>query len=173
MSEQHTRLYELGFILVPTTSEPEVSTVVGTLKGYITALEGSVTTEGTPEFIDLAYTMEKTVGSKKNKYSQGYFGWMKFELSPDALESLKKSLDGEVSLVRYILIKTNAANTVVFKKPKVEAKREAVVLEEEVLDDDMADDGIVDDQSLDHERLPSVDEDVFGTPTEQSSDQEA
>lgn len=175
MSEKTTRLYELGFILVPTMSEPEVPAKVDALKGLITGLEGVIASEGNPEFIDLSYTMEKTVGSKKSTYSQGYFGWIKFDVTPDALVALKKAFDGDADLLRYILVKTSAQNTIVFKKPKVEPKRETLPLEEELLlDDEMADDGIVDDQSLDHERLPSVAEDiVLGDTLDNASDQEA
>lgn len=160
MSETNTRLYELGFILVPTTPETEVPAKVDAFKSLVTKLEGVITAEGNPEFIDLAYTMEKTVGSKKSKYSQGYFGWIKFEAAPDTLVALKKALDGEADLIRYILIKTNAANTIVFKKPKVEPKRESNQLEELLEEGDIEEDGSVDDESLDHERLPAVEEDM-------------
>lgn len=172
MSEKTTRLYELGFLLVPTTAEPEVPEKVEALKSAITALEGVVTSESTPEYIDLAYTMEATVGSKTSKYSQGYFGWIKFEVLPEALESLKKTLDGNADLIRYILVKTSAHNTVVFKKPKIEAQRQAAVLDEELLvDDTLADDGLVDDRSLDHERLPSLEADIVDAPVDNASDE--
>lgn len=156
MSETNSRLYELGFILVPTTAEVDVPTKVEVLKSLISKNGGTVTTEGTPEFIDLAYTMEKTVGSKKSKYSQGYFGFLKFETDPESLDSLKKLLDIEENLVRYILLKTSPANTVVFKKPKIEAKRGA-----EVLDEDLTDDSLegLDDISA-HEALPDLAPDI-------------
>lgn len=162
MSEINNRLYELGFILVPTTPEVEVPAKIDALKSLITGLEGVISSEGNPEFIDLAYTMEKTVGSKSSKYSQGYFGWIKFESAPSTLVVLKKALDGETELIRYILVKTSAGNTIVFKKPKVEPKRESLIAEEELVDgeEEMADDGIVDDQSIDHELLPSVADDI-------------
>lgn len=152
MSEINTRLYELGFILVPTTSEVDVPAKVEVLKSLVSKNGGTVTTEGAPEFIDLAYTMEKTVGSKKQKYSQGYFGFLKFETGPENLDPLKKLLDLEENLVRYILLKTSPANTIVFKKPKIEAKRGV-----EVLDEDLADDSLegLDDISA-HEALPDL-----------------
>lgn len=155
MSETNTRLYELGFILVPTMPETEVPGSVDALKSLITSVEGVVRTEGTPEYIDLAYTMEKTVGSKKSKYSQGYFGFIKFEASPEALEALKKSLDAAENLVRYLLIKTNAENTIVFKKPKVEAKRGGTLSEEEILEED-AETLEVEDDVAAHEALPDL-----------------
>ncbi len=157
MSETNTRLYELGFILVPTTPEVEVSEKVDALKSLIKSVEGAVTSEGTPEYIDLAYTMERSVGSKKFKYSQGYFGFIKFETTPDALEALKKSLDANLDVVRYILLKTAAENSIVFKKPKLEAKRDSGLVDEEILDD--AED--LEDDLEAHEALPNLSAEVM------------
>lgn len=153
MSEKNTRLYELGFILVPTLPETGIPEKVESLKSLIKGVDGEVTSEGTPEYIDLAYTIEKTFGSKKNKYSQGYFGFIKFEASPDSLESLKKSLDGEVDIVRYLLIKTDADNTIIFKKPKIEARRDNGMIDESEL---VGDEESVDDIIEAHEALPDL-----------------
>ncbi len=151
MSEKNTRLYELGFILVPTTPEVEVPSKVEALKTLIKGVGGTATTEGAPEYIDLAYTMERSLGSKKYKYSQGYFGFIKFETDPESLESLKKSLDANLDLVRYILLKTNPENTIIFKKPKLEAKRDGGVIDEEIIDEVEE----VEDLSA-HEALPDL-----------------
>jgi small subunit ribosomal protein S6 len=153
MSEKTTRLYELGFILVPTMPETEVPAKLESLKSLINKVEGEVTAEGNPEYIDLAYTIEKTFGSKKSKYSQGYFGFIKFNAEPAALESLKKSLDGDVEIVRYLLIKTEEGNNIIFKKPKVEAKRGDAQIDETDLED--ADES-VDDIIAAHEALPDL-----------------
>jgi ribosomal protein S6 len=162
MSETNTRLYELGFILVPTTPESEVPEKVELLKSLIKGVEGSVVKEGVPEFIDLAYTMERSVGSKKYKYSQGYFGFIKFETSPEMLEALKKALDGQLDVVRYILLKTNPENGIVFKKPKIEAKREIELDDEDIIDDIEE----VEDSISAHEALPELSDDLEATEEE-------
>ena len=81
MSEETTikRFYELGYLIIPTIPEVEVDAEVTTLKATLEKVGATMHSEGTPEFIDLAYTMEKTVGSKKSKYTQGYYGWIKFD----------------------------------------------------------------------------------------------
>ena len=167
MSEQKeqgaTRLYECGFILIPTIPESEVPSSVTALKALITNAGGSISREGTPEYIDLAYSMEKTVGSKRSNYSQGYFGFITFETTPDTLETIKKSLDAHDSLVRYLLIKTEEGNTIVFKKPKVEAKRDTGPIDEALLiEDELAEDEAV----LDHEKLPDLAAEVSETTPE-------
>ena len=149
MSEKTTRLYELGFILVPITPEVEVSQKVDVLKDFIKKVEGTISSEGNPEYIDLAYPMDKVIGSKKSIYSQGYFGWIKFESEPSTLEALKKSFDANEDLVRYILIKTDATNTISFKKPKIEAKRDMENDESDSEED-------LDEDVLGHEKLPDL-----------------
>jgi ribosomal protein S6 len=152
MSEIQTRLYECGYVLVPTIPESEVPTAVEAIKSLITSAGATITIAPDPEYIDLAYTMEKTVGSKKSKYSQGYFGFIKFETAPDTLEQIKKVLDAHLELVRYILLKTDADNTIVFKKPKLEAKRDSAPIDEAELIADEAEE----DMELDHEKLPDL-----------------
>jgi len=162
MSEIITRAYELGYILAPTIPETEVASATDALKAAIGAVEGTIASEGSPEFIDLAYTMEKSIASKKMKYSQGYFGWMKFEATPEAMERLKKALDSQTDLVRYILVKTDLQNMVVFKKPKIEAVRELATGE----DDGIAEESIEDELKEDHELLPDVASDIAEIPAD-------
>jgi len=162
MSDTLTRVYELGFILVPSMPETEVPSQLEAIKEMIAKVEGTVHSAGTPEFIDLAYTIEKNVASKKMKWSQGYFGWIKFEAAPEAMEALKKILDANTSIIRYLTVKSDIENTVIFKKPKLEAKRasaeEEVVLEEEVAEDDMQED---------HEKLPDLEADITDEPVQE------
>ncbi|MDB5254683.1 MAG: Ribosomal protein [Candidatus Nomurabacteria bacterium] len=172
MSEEN-RTYELGYVLVPTIPEAEVVARVTELKNALAAVEGTVLSEGEAEFIDLAYTIEKNVKSKKMKWSQGYFGWIKFTAAPDALEALKKALDGNLELMRYLLIKTDAENNVVFKKPKVEAKREDAsfdAAELEAIAEGMDEESAADtseEVKEQHEKLPNLEGDMtVETPSE-------
>jgi ribosomal protein S6 len=160
MSET-SRTYELGYLIVPTVPEAEVEAAVQELSAAITKAGGVIVTSGTPEFIDLAYTMEKSIGSKKNRYGQGYFGWVKFDTDPEVLETLKKAFDANVSLIRYLLIKTSDQNLVIFRKPKNEAVREMAV--EEI--DEMVDDIVAED----HEKLPDVEGDILEETTVQAA----
>jgi len=169
MSED-TRTYELGFILVPTIPESDVEAKVAELKAVITSAEGTIGAEGTTEFIDLAYRIEKNVKSKKMKWNQGYFGWMKFTAAPESQAIIKKALDGNIDLMRYMLIKTSAENLVQFKKPKIEAMRNSNVSidDMDVSDEDMSDDAEEDTKEV-HETLPDVESDITDTvetPTE-------
>ena len=160
--EKSTRVYELGYILVPTTPEADVAAAVDTLKNAIASEEGVVKTEGAPEYIDLAYQMEKHVASKIMKWNQGYFGWIKFEAAPEALVALKKVLDANTSVIRYLLVKTSMENAVIFRKPKIEAVRGGAV-EEELFDESEVSEE-PEDMKEDHEKLPDVNADLDAIP---------
>lgn len=171
MSEdKNTRFYELGYLFVPTVAETETGKEVATLKSTIASAGGTVHSEGSPEYIDLAYTMERTVGSKKYKYSQGYFGWIKFDTDPESIAAITKVLDGNLSVIRYILVKTNVENTVVFKKPKVDAKRETALSDEEMqaliaASEAEAAEEEVEEVKAAHEKLPELEVDSTDAAT--------
>jgi len=155
MSEEIKRVYELGYILSAAVSDGEITKETDVLKDTISTAGNKVLAEGIPEFIDLAYTMEKNIASKKIKYNQGYFGWIKFEGDPASLESIKKVLDSNINLVRYILIKTTIDNSVVFKKPKIEAKRILANGEDLVISEVEATDEVVDLHN-EHENVSEI-----------------
>jgi ribosomal protein S6 len=159
---ESARTYELGFNLVPTIPEQEVAAQVEALKVLIEKAGGTVGAIGNPEFIDLAYQMEKNVGSKRSRYNQTYFGWIKFEMTPESMEVLKKSLDSVNELIRYILLKANVENTIVFKKPKVEPKRDAA---SDNLEEVAEEAEVLEDVQEVHETLPDVAADIAEEPT--------
>ena len=171
MSETNTRTYEVGFILAPTVAETEVAASVDALKAIITKAEGAIGAEQAPEFIDLAYTMEKSIASKKMKYSQGYFGWIKFEATPEAIEAIKKAFDGVLELVRYIIVKSHADNAVVFRKPKIEAVR--ALADDSGIDEGLLDEPMDDDLKEDHEMLPDLAADIDDTGSVAEEGEEA
>ena len=154
-----TRVYEVGFLLTPNFSENEIEAQVEAVKKIITDAGASVISEGRPEFIDLAYLMEKIIGSTRAKYRQAYFGWVKFEAAPELIDGLKAGFDGLHSFIRYILLKTDVENTVSFKKPKDSPRRELfdpeASLEEEVSELD---------EKEEHEKLPELEEEVLVAP---------
>ncbi len=171
-AEENNRFYELGYLITPTTAETEVDAVVAALKRAIATVGGAVHSDGAPEFIDLAYQMEKSVASKKYKYTQGYFGFIKFETAPETIEALTKAIDGNKHLIRYILVKTSVENTIVFKKPKVDAKRETALSDEDMAaliaasEAEAAQEEVKDE----HEKLPDLAADSVDTPTTSSEE---
>lgn len=111
-----SRVYEVGYLLVPSIPEEEISVVYGNLKELISSLKGQAISDEMPAMINLAYTMQKTVQNVRNKYNTAYFGWMKFYMDGDMVLELKKKLDLDANIIRFLIIKTVKENTIAAKR---------------------------------------------------------
>ena len=132
------RVYELGFLLSPAVREEDLDSNVDQIKSIITDLSGTIMTDARPEFIDLAYEMSKIINNKRVRFNQGYFGWIKFSITPDQIKAINEVLEKNMLIIRNLITATVAENTVISKKPlskilKSSAREELV--EEELLAD--------------------------------------
>ena len=56
--------------------------------------------------------MVKNVDSRNIKHNAASFGWVKFEATPDKIDSIKEELDLNSEILRYVILKTTEeANT--------------------------------------------------------------
>lgn len=111
------RVYELGYLLMPSVNEGNLSDERDALVALITKFKGIVISEGQPQLIDLAYDMSKIINNKKQVYSQAYFGWIKFDVTPDVIDALTAEIELGESLIRSIMNKTVRENTIVSEQP--------------------------------------------------------
>ena len=123
------RIYELGFLLVPTIPEENVALEVTALKDMISARGGVFIAEDFPRSMELAYRMEKDISNRKEKFTSAYFGWMKFEIDPLEADKIAKELEKSPKLVRHILFKTVKENTIASRKPLRDTHKKAVSTE--------------------------------------------
>ena len=120
------RVYELGYLLMPAVDEGDLETQRNALVALITRFEGTVVDEGQPVLIDLAYEMDKMINNKKHTYNQAYFGWIKFDVSPRAIEELTAEVEKVDELIRSIMVKTVREDTVTSEQPFRVAKTASV-----------------------------------------------
>jgi ribosomal protein S6 len=125
-------VYELSYLLLPSFSEAESAQKAGALKETVSSLGGAVISDENPVLIDLAYQMTKVVGTIRHKESRGHFGWVKFEMTPSGIEALKKNLDLDQDILRYLIVKTVRENTLLNGKIRLQ-KEEKGKKDEEVL----------------------------------------
>jgi ribosomal protein S6 len=97
-------------------AEEDVSAKVDSLKKLFIDNGAIIIADGAPEYIGLSYMMIHKVNNKNERINSAYFGWFKFTAEPDILEKVKVAIDRDTDLVRYLLIKTVAENTMVPKK---------------------------------------------------------
>lgn len=115
-NESASRVYEVGYLLVPTLNEEELPTVYGDLKELVSSSNGLVISDEMPKLMDLAYSMSKVDKNIKSKYDTAYFGWTKFEISGDKVLDVKKALQNDPRFLRFLIIKTTRANTIIGKR---------------------------------------------------------
>ena len=109
--EGGVQVYELGYHIVSTVAEENLPKEVEALKAQVLTDGGSLVSEGEPKLINLAYSMTKSVADTKKKFTSAYFGWIKFETKSELMPMIKKAVDANPNVLRYILIKTVRENT--------------------------------------------------------------
>jgi ribosomal protein S6 len=127
-------VYEVSYLLLPSLAVEQVPGKASSLKEVVTSLGGTVISDENPVLIDLAYPMVKVVGTDRHKANQGYFGWVKFEMTTGDVEKVKKALDADVNTLRYLIIKTVRENTLLEGKMRLQ-KEEKFVREDDELEE--------------------------------------
>jgi ribosomal protein S6 len=115
-SEGKTQVYELGYLLVPTIKEEDLGANYSALKDLVISLGGEVISDEMPKVLNLAYSMSKVILNVRHKFSTAYFGWIKFVMPPSQVLELKKRLDLDESLIRFLILKTVKENTIAAKR---------------------------------------------------------
>lgn len=106
-----SRIYEVGYYIVPTVKEEDLEKIVGAIRSEIEKAGGSFIAEGAPSMTRLAYIMSTREGGKRFEHDRGYFGWIKFEASVEASHSLDEALKTNRSIMRYIVFRTVREDT--------------------------------------------------------------
>ncbi len=109
-------VYELGFLLVPSITEAGLAEAFGAVKELILAKGALAISEEFPKLITLAYTMDKTINNKIERFNEGYFGWIKFELDGSEISSLDAILRLRDDVIRHLLTSTVRENTIASKR---------------------------------------------------------
>jgi ribosomal protein S6 len=120
-------VYELGLHIISSIPEENAKAVWEEVHALITKNKGEVISEEAPQIMDLAYTMEKRGQGKIVRYNSAYFGWVKFDMEPDAIADVKKVVEAHPQTLRSIIIKTVRESTMHGHKFPAEGARPARV----------------------------------------------
>lgn len=115
--EGKVSVYEVGYIMVPTVAEENLGGEVTTFKDTLSEQGVTFISDEYPKMMELAYEMSRSIANKKQKFSYGYFGWVKFECTTAQAKVIKDMLDKNEKLVRYLMIKTVRESTMSSKRP--------------------------------------------------------
>lgn len=105
-SEVISRIYEVGYHILPTVAEDKVEGVVGEIRAIIEKAGGSFIAEGAPTMTRLSYAMDAREGEKYVSHDRAYFGWLKFEAPVSIVSSLTEALAQNPQILRHIVFQT-------------------------------------------------------------------
>jgi ribosomal protein S6 len=131
-------VYEISYIFDNRLDESKAAEKAEALKQNIASLEGSFISEETPYMRELSYEMIRVVNNVNIRFKEGYFGWVKFELTPAKILELNKKLKLDEEIVRFLVIKTEKGNDVFTKDipvMKSDPTIAAPFIKEEAVDD--------------------------------------
>jgi ribosomal protein S6 len=114
--DSERNVYELGFLLVPSITEAGLAEAFGAIKETILSKGAMAISEEFPKLTTLAYTMEKTLNNKIERFTEGYFGWIKFELDGSEVQALDATLRLREDVIRHLLVSTVRENTIASKR---------------------------------------------------------
>jgi len=101
-----SRVYEVGYHIIPTVAEDQIEKVVGRIRALVEASGGTFIAEGAPAMVKLAYPMVAREGDKNVEHDRAYFGWIKFEAVTDIAKKLEHALVQDAQILRALVVKT-------------------------------------------------------------------
>ena len=121
-------VYEVGFHIVPQVGDDNATAVV-VEKVRAAIGDAEFISEGSPRKMRLAYTVERSGQGKREKFSESYFGWIKFEAPIAIAQTIEAFLKHNKSFFRYIVFQTVREDTrAKMKAPQLrEVKRTDVI----------------------------------------------
>jgi ribosomal protein S6 len=144
-------VYEVSYIFLPSLALEQVPARVEALTKMVESAGGELVSSENPILVDLAYPMTKVVHTDRQKCTRGYFGWLKFEMDKDGIKEVKKFLNDNAEILRYLIIKTVRENTLLHGKMQLrgekEDKKEFVVKQPELTEPESTPEEI--DKSID------------------------
>lgn len=126
LKEKGNPVYEVGFHIIPTVGEEGVGAVVESVRSILGDAE--IINEGFPHKITLAYQVERATQGKREKYTESYFGHIKFAATREALPAIHAALSASQPILRFLIIETvrediaQAPRRAVFASDRLEGK---------------------------------------------------
>lgn len=98
------KLYEIGYLIVPTVPQAELEEEVDAVLDAITDNDGEIQYQQSPELRDLAYAMEQKTESGRQEFDSAHFGWVQFSIDPSNVEAAQERINAREDVLRTLLI---------------------------------------------------------------------
>ena len=115
-AERDAKVYEIGYLIVPSVPEEKVAGQVSAIKDILSKHKAEVIADEGAMLRPLAYTMIKKIGTVNRRFDSAYFGWIKFEAAPVEVRLIEKEVKEVESILRLLLIHTVREHTLLSSK---------------------------------------------------------
>lgn len=95
------RVYELGFHLDPELPTEEAKKAYQEIRKFIEEM-GTIVAEGTPEKIQLAYTISRQDTAGRRDFDSAYFAWIVYEATAPKHAEVLTGADADKRIIRFI-----------------------------------------------------------------------
>ncbi len=121
-----TPVYEIGFHIISTVGEEGVPAVVDSIRKALGKAE--IISESFPHKITLAYQVERATQGKREKYTESYFGHIKFAMEREGINAFTEAMRTLNPILRFLIVETvrediaAAPRRAVFTSDRLEGK---------------------------------------------------
>ncbi len=104
--EARTAVYEVGYHLLPTVPENELTAAVKALHDFLAENGAQMVGDRFPARVHLAYTITKRIAGKIERFTDAEFGWVAFEMPRDKVAPLHAWLTENPLVLRFLIVTT-------------------------------------------------------------------
>lgn len=106
-------VYEAGIHIIPTVAEADLGPVLEKIRGALSMGETEIIREEFPARRTLAYTIERAAAGKREKFTESYFGFIKFATDRENIPTVTAALRAMHEIMRFLVIETVREEAVV------------------------------------------------------------
>lgn len=99
-------VYEVGYHLVPTVAEGDVGAMVERIRALLEKDGGEILAQEYPKRMTLSYRIERSAQGKREKYTESWFGWIKFDTESANVPGIEAALRDMREVLRSLIIET-------------------------------------------------------------------
>ncbi|MDP3989500.1 MAG: 30S ribosomal protein S6 [bacterium] len=151
------KLYELGYLLAPLIASGSVEEEVSRVKAI---LGTDIKAEGKLVMQHLAYPISKNIGSNSHDFDDAYFGWIKFEATPEQMSTIKHELEKLEIIIRYLLTKSELTEADLNPSPEIKEEAEKDEVKDEVQEVDDSEVPVVSPDQPEGDRDAAIDKEI-------------
>lgn len=123
--ERGMNMYEVGYLVMPIVAEETAREEHAAIRAGLEKLGAIISEEDVPRMRPLAYSIPRRISDKKFNFTDAYFAWIRYEVSPALAASVKEMLDRRENLLRHLTISLDKKGLIAAAEAKAAREKAA------------------------------------------------